>query len=204
MSSKDWFRNETWNEAIEAEFRVRLKRARDKAQYLRIQATHLTARHPEAALRLLDEYFAMDPTFDRAQAYVDRAEAELALGQPDRAIASFEQAIAWQANHSNVRTNAARKLAVLIADRRIVARYAEAMTLLDQQGPTLFPIEDYEIGAARALILRDVDRMAEAKQAAERAVAAAAREHSGLRYHAKLGLVEDNRFGERLREILKA
>ncbi len=40
---KDWFRSSQWNEAIEAEFERRLKRARStsRAQYIRIQAVHL-------------------------------------------------------------------------------------------------------------------------------------------------------------------
>jgi tetratricopeptide (TPR) repeat protein len=201
--SKDWFRNETWNDAVEAAFRARLKRARDKAQYRRIQAYTLRRLYPEIALRLLDEYFLMNDRFDWAQAYGDQAEADLALGQHDRAIASYEQAIAWQTNHPNVRTNAARELAVLIADQRIKDRYTQALELLDQHGTTLLPLEDYEIDAARALILNDMGRVGEAKAAAQRAISAAARKHSGLRYHAKLGLVEDDRFGGRLREILK-
>ena len=59
MAQQDWFRNETWSEADRASFYARLKRSRtagNKAQYLRIQATHLAgAGNDQAALGLLAE-----------------------------------------------------------------------------------------------------------------------------------------------------
>lgn len=44
MSTEDWYRNTSWNKEIEEAFENRLKRSRGdfhKAQYLRIQASHL-------------------------------------------------------------------------------------------------------------------------------------------------------------------
>lgn len=44
MSKEDWYRNIEWNDQIESEFESRLNRSRGnyhKAQYLRIQASHL-------------------------------------------------------------------------------------------------------------------------------------------------------------------
>ena len=73
----EWFRNTTWNESIQAAFDAKLRRARRKGQYLRIQACTLARSHPEIALELLERYLALPDDFDRAQAYVDRAMAFL-------------------------------------------------------------------------------------------------------------------------------
>lgn len=56
MARGDWFRNSNWNDAIETAFFAKLRRARSKAQYLKIQACTLAEKHPEVALRLLDQY----------------------------------------------------------------------------------------------------------------------------------------------------
>jgi hypothetical protein len=64
----EWFRNTAWDASIERAFDDKLRRARRKEQYLRIQASTLTRSHPDAALKLLDRYFALPNDFDRAQA----------------------------------------------------------------------------------------------------------------------------------------
>ena len=44
---EDWYRNKNWNEAIARRFNEKLRRARRKEQYLRIQALSLATTHPE-------------------------------------------------------------------------------------------------------------------------------------------------------------
>src|SRR3954470_5581164 len=55
MATTEWFRNTTWNEDLENEFEIRLKRSRGpfhKAQYLRIQGGYLLE-HPDWAVQLV-------------------------------------------------------------------------------------------------------------------------------------------------------
>src|SRR5690349_22700680 len=89
----DWFRNTEWNESVALAFEQKLKRARRKSQYLRIQACTLARHDPKVALELLERYFALGDDFDHAQAYVDQANAYLALGDVDAAIRSYESAL---------------------------------------------------------------------------------------------------------------
>ena len=56
-----------------AQFEAKLKRARQKGQYIRIQACTLAEAHPEVALLLLEKYFEQEDRFDEAQAFVGRA-----------------------------------------------------------------------------------------------------------------------------------
>jgi hypothetical protein len=79
MNSKDWFRNTDWNAEIEKAFFEKLRRARDKSQYIRIQASTLASSNPEVALKLLEHYFALGDKFDYAQAYVDPDRIETLL-----------------------------------------------------------------------------------------------------------------------------
>src|SRR5437016_3457811 len=106
MARDDCFRNTDWNPDIEAAFFDNLSRARNKRQYLRTQATTLAPRHPQVALRLLDEDFSLGDHFDHAQAHVDRASAFLALGDIDRAIAASEAALAREEQYPDALTQA--------------------------------------------------------------------------------------------------
>jgi tetratricopeptide (TPR) repeat protein len=106
MSPDDWYRNTEWNHEIAGRFEARLKRARRKAQYLRIQACSLARSEPRVALQLLTRYFALGDDFDHAQAYVDQAAAYKHLGELDNAIASYEQALKREAEFPNLQTQA--------------------------------------------------------------------------------------------------
>lgn len=132
MSRDDWFRNTHWNGTIAELFEEKLRRARRKGQYLRIQASTLCECNPVVALGLLDRYFAQgDERFDEAQAYVDRASALLALGRTDEAVESYEEALRTESRMPNLLTQAYIELPYLIAVRGIRARNGRALEVLE-------------------------------------------------------------------------
>jgi len=111
MARDDWFRHTEWNAEIEAAFFDKLRRARDKPQCLRIQASTIATRRPDVALRLLDQYFELGDHFDHAQAHVARASAYLALGDTDQAIAAYEAALAREHEYPKLHITASRSRA---------------------------------------------------------------------------------------------
>ncbi len=188
--STDWFRSTTWDDAVERHFNEKLRRARDKHQYLRIQATILASSHPEVALKLLDQYFALPVNSDHAQAHVDRATALLALGRVEEAIGSYEAALEREAQYPNTLTQAYVELPYLIATHGNRKRYAQAMQLLGKYKSRLtWPVEYYLWHAACALIAAAGQDTLTAKSHARSALDAAALKQSGFRNHASLGLV---------------
>jgi tetratricopeptide (TPR) repeat protein len=192
MSRDDWYRNSEWSDAIEEAFFAKLRRARDKSQYLRIQASYLADRSPHVTLRLLEQYFALGSHFDHAQGYVDRATAHLSLGDIDSAIKDYESALATEATHPNLLTNAYIKLPFLVATSRRSDRYEQALKLLHHHKSRLtFPVDHFRWHAARALILSETNHPSDAKLHAKQALDAASKEHSGFRYHQSIGLVRD-------------
>lgn len=151
MAREDWYRNTEWNESIAEAFELKLKRARDKNQYLRIQACILARTHPRVALDLLDRYFALGEHSDAALAHVHRATAYLALEDLNAAIASYEAAIERENAFPNMRTLASIDLPYLIAMNGISSRFDQAMAILSSRvGPMAFPVERFKHHAARA------------------------------------------------------
>ena len=190
MSSDDWFRNTEWNAESEAVFFAKLRRAKRKEQYLRIQASTLAASHPEVALRLLNEYFKLDDKFDHAQAHVDRATAHLAMGNSDGAIQSYEEALRREKEFPNLQTQAYLDLPYLIATRRVDRLYDRALQLLATfQSRLVFPVDHFRWHAATALILSVNGDLSEARSSACTALNWAGKTHSGFRYHPTIGLV---------------
>jgi tetratricopeptide (TPR) repeat protein len=205
--SADWFRNTTWNEAVEQSFNEKLHRARRKEQYLRIQACTLARSHPDVALRLLDRYFSLKDNFDQAQAYVDRATALLTLGRINEAVESYSAALAREVEFPNLLTQAYLDLPYLIAARGIREKYSHAMQLLEQHKARLmFPVDHFRWHAACALIAAETHDTVAAKAHAQRALEAAALDHSGFRYHPTVGLVteEYDGFVQRLKKYAAA
>jgi hypothetical protein len=204
MGRDDWYRNTTWNSRVEAEFFAKLSRARNRAQYLRIQAGYLTdAGYPEQALGLYEKFFAIGDEWQYALAYADKAEAHLLLGDVNAAIVSYEQALEVETARPNIGTRASLDLPYLIASKRLRHLYARALEVLATSRLNAFPVDRYVANGVRALILQEQGRSSVARSFAQAALAASAETKSGFRYHQDLGLVAstDDEFGTRLKAI---
>lgn len=190
MSADEWYRNKDWNADIEAVFQAKLKRARtQKAQYLRIQANYLIRSHPRQCLKLLEQFFALKDKFDYAQAYVDRAEAYIALENVDEAVIAYRAALAREKEFPRLQTQAYLKFPYLIASRNLIELFDEAFHVLDDNSDRrMFPIDHYHWNASKALIYAATPDFERAREFARFAIKASKLDESGFRYHPKVGL----------------
>jgi len=190
VGREDWFRHKYWSPDVEAAFFAKLARARDKSQYLRIQACTLAQTHPHVALDLLDRYFALGEHFDIAQAWCDKATAQIALRDISGAIDSHEAALKREEAFPNLKTNAYIDLPVLIVREHLTPRYPQALELLERHQERLFfPIDVFRWNAVLAILLSETEQREEAIVPARAALKAAGLTHSGLTSHPKVGLV---------------
>jgi tetratricopeptide (TPR) repeat protein len=211
MSKTEWFRRTTWSDADREDFNTRLKRSRDagkKAQYLRIQAVHLAdAGEHAAAIELLDRLFAEFPQrIELAQAHSQRAGSMAHLGQIESAIQEYRAAFQTERDFPNVRTNAWLDFGWLVVERQLTDYYDEVLQVLQEfreEGGVKFPAKEYRYAAIQALLADHRGEKARAGEFAQQALAEAAKDHSGLRYHPTVGLVgsERNTFAIRLRTL---
>ncbi len=204
MARGDWFRNTTWNDEIELNYRHRLRRARDKSQYLRIQASYLTESYPEVALRLLDQYFSLGDHFDTARAYVEKGRAMIAFRDVEGALSSYEAALVQEDLRPSVKTQAYLEFACLVVETPVAPLYRRALEILESHcDRPMFPVDRYRANGARALLLQHFGHIQEARDAANAAMAAARETQSGFPYHQNLGLVKgtEDAFAKRVAEL---
>jgi hypothetical protein len=197
---KDWFRKVTWSEADQADFFAHIERSRsagNKAQYLRIQASHLEETHkPEliqVAITLLDKMLAEFPAQgELASAQKQKGSCFAVLGRTDEAIASYRDALDTERKFPMRRTRAWLEFGRFICDRGLVDMYDEASAVLDELKYNLmFAADVFEFSGIRAIIAKHKGNSENARQFAKSALESAAATHSGFRYHPTAGLVRD-------------
>jgi tetratricopeptide (TPR) repeat protein len=198
MSRVTWFRRATWTAADASDFAAHLKRSRSpfrKAQYLRIQASHLHAvGTPEltvAALGLLDQLLAEWP--DESQlslAHAQRAECLVDLGRSAEALDAYRSALRVRREAPNWGNDAHLDFGELVVALDRIELYDEVLRALDEfGGHEPFPAQQYSGATTRALIAdRRADSLAAARWA-RMALAAARRTESPFPRHKHLGLV---------------
>jgi len=212
MSAPDWFRKKTWTPVDQEDFFARLKRSRgqfNKAQYLRIQAYELqtvgTEELLKASLQLLKLLLAeYDDGSQAIQIYNQEGDCLKGLGRIDEALASYQKAMEIERRDGKWATGAYLSFARLVATMPIPQFYDEALTALNEFGKREFlPVQQYWSSASRALIYKAKDNLDLAKSWAQVALEAASKDHSGLRYHSKLGLVKnpDKKIYEQLKQL---
>ena len=190
MSSEDWYRNDKWNEEIESNFFVKLKRARRKEQYLRIQACTIAKKAPDVALSLLDQYFNLNDDFDHAQAYCDMATAYIAKGDIENAIHSYGKALERESAFPKLKTDAYILYPLVIVENKLTNLYQSANEVLDEhQERVMFPVDHFRWHAAKAIIAAESGNKEQAENHAGMAFEAAKIKNSGFRFHQNLGLV---------------
>lgn len=190
MSSEDWYRNDEWNEEIESNFFEKLKRARRKEQYLRIQACTIAKNEPDVALSLLDQYFNLNDDFDHAQAYCDMATAYIAKGDIENAIRSYSRALERESAFPKLKTDAYILYPLVIVENKLIDLYQSANEVLDEhQERLMFPVDHFCWHAAKAIIAAKSGNSVLANNHAGLAFDAAQIKNSGFCFHQNLGLV---------------
>jgi tetratricopeptide (TPR) repeat protein len=141
-----------------------------------------------------------------AQAHVQRAASLARLGQTEAAVQAYSAALQSERNFPNVRTNAWVDFGWLVVERQLTDYYDEALHVLqefrDERG-LRFPVIKYRYAAIQALLADYRGDKPRAREFARQAIAEAAKDHSGLRYHPTVGLVGSERdtFANRLRML---
>lgn len=167
----DWYRKTEWSEVIAADFEARLARSRtQKAQYLSLQGQALIATNPRVAVGLLERAVALQDRFETTRAAGYLAQARLALGDINGALAAYEFAMEAQLRQPSIVGTAA-------ADYAFVVGWFERRDRLDAALPIVeaIPTEsvfgpDPQMLATRALLFDLAGRRDEARQAAEAAL----------------------------------
>ena len=192
--TEEWFRRTDWNAQNRDEFFRRLKRARDKSQYLKIQAVVLEdAGQHSAALELVDYYLQHHavPIWN-SQVHGCRALALAALDNPDAAVAAFRLSLEAEREKPNVQTDSWLDFGEFVAVGARADLFDEALTVLAEfegQRTVAFPVQRFRLHAIRAIILGASGERERARASAARALQEAAATHSGFSRHTKLGLV---------------
>lgn len=147
----EWFRNNVWDDGIAATFEARLAKARDKAQYLTIQAHCLLATCPEVAAMLARRAIDLNDRAQTARAGSYLGTALAMTGAVDAAIEALEAAIKAQAREPAFRTAAHLDQALLIAAAEHEALYPLAWARLAEERSV--PVDERTPSALIAIAL---------------------------------------------------
>ena len=154
MSKTEWYRRSTWTDFDREEFNARLQRSRgtgNKAQYLRIQASHLAeAGLHAAAIELFDRLLAEFPErIELALAHLQRAQSLAKLGRTGPAIDEYRAALQAERDFPNVQTNAWLSFGWFAVEEQLTELYDEVLVTIEVEKCSrdevvlTFPIIEY-------------------------------------------------------------
>jgi hypothetical protein len=195
----DWFRSPEWGAEARAAFEQRLARARPRSrpQYRRIKGLALLETgDPErqAAGRQLLEAVIADPDayqFERVGALCFLAAHEQDTNRLDAAEQHLRAAIPLLGTRGSGGTGLEEvRLAEILLTRGGGAELAEARGLVDRADAGPFPSSQFRRCLAGVRIALAMGDQPGAEAWARRALELAARTHSGLANHPRLGLVD--------------
>lgn len=193
MYKDDWYRHRTWDAKIEKSFNETLRHARLKQDFLRIQASYLTAEYPHVSLKLLDRYFALGVHFDMAFAWYDRAMAYTSLGQINQALEAFCEALSEEDTNTDILTPAYLAMPKLVADLAMESWYPKALdTLQSYAHRRKRPRDRYEWNAVCALIHAQMGQHSQAKKYAQDAMEIVKKQASGVSYKSKTWIIRED------------
>jgi hypothetical protein len=201
-NAKDrWFRSPDWDEASQAEFAARLSRARpyNQVQYRRIKAIALLdTKDPvrqQAGRSMLEENLAIPDilSFERTVALTTLARHERSRGRLTGAVRALRQALAVGGPDANGTTGEEEiELAEVLLAQGSEADLREAKALLDRRAsdPPIFVRSRYRLAVGQTRVCLALGDASAASGWASQALELAKAEHSGLRNHPELGLVD--------------
>jgi hypothetical protein len=199
MPQLDWYRNTEWTSAIEGEFERRLARARgQRSEYLRIQAITLAKQGLPGlalpAIHLAKRQLDLSPAgIFAAQMWATIAKAYITLGQPSDVVDAYRQSVRLEAERPNVRGNHYIDFAWYVATNSAVELYPEVLATVErnmQEQDLVFPLTQYRLFGALALIAADSGDTDEARRMAKNAISAAKKERSPFWRNPLIGLVK--------------
>ena len=190
----EWYRMKGWSPKRREEFFTRLRRCRDKSEYVRVQAQELldtrSRRSHLGALELFDYFLKEWPKNAMLSTVVDgRAECFVKLGDLDRAVEAYREVFRVLRGRNPVRTESPLDFGWLVVMTPLPKLYDEALSILADFPSSTFVHERYRAHVIQALISDARGKRAQARKHARAALLEAEVTHSGMRYHPTFGLV---------------
>jgi len=192
MTATDWFRNSHWNSDIQERFLGKLARSRtQRDQYLVIQALTLSRSHPQAALELVDLYFATQKGhFEDVRALSARAAAYQSIRNNALAVAAMKEILAIERQRPQQKTTTYVEYPYFVASIGMASEFLSALSVLEERaGDLVFPVDVFKWHAAYSIISYALREIEAARTHAGMALDAAQIKKSGFRFHQSLGLV---------------
>lgn len=167
----EWYRNTEWSDEIAAEFERRIERSRtQKAQHLSLQGYHLIRNHPDVARDLLTRAVEIGDVHETVRARSFLALANLALGQVEQALDTYEVALEQQLEQPNFIAVQPVDYLFLVGWFRRVERLEVALPISEALPDEGVFGPDPQLDAAKALVFDLARRADDAAKYAARAL----------------------------------